>query len=172
MINLSSVSLTPDQISVLELGLFFCPTQKVDQFKLIKDLNLFARKLLLRILFDKSKSSTNLQSIPAPPSQTMSLKDIRALEDLMELWDEGHISPEEIMEAESLSPSPPSLIHPPKEYKPKSNAFPALHTNPNVWAFIQQVSDEIKKTKWKGLSDSNLHLDKKRHYFLYKPINH
>lgn len=69
------------------------------------------------------------------------------------------------MEAESLSldgpapmvsPSPPPLVHPPKEYKPKSNTFPALNSNPNVWAFIQQITDKIKKTKWKGLSDSNL----------------
>lgn len=128
---------------------------------------------MLRISFEKFKPTPDalLTSTSPPPSETPSLNDIKALEDLMELWDEGHIDQTDITEAESLfSDSPasaisltPSLTKPlsllnsqPKDYKPKSKTFPALHGNPNVWAFIQQVTEEIKKTKWKGLHDSNL----------------
>lgn len=41
-----------DQTQVFSLGLTFCPDQEVDAFKLIKDVNLFARKLF-KVIFNK-----------------------------------------------------------------------------------------------------------------------
>lgn len=71
----------------------------------------------------------------------MTINDIKALDDLMELWEEGHTD-----KAEST----------PREYKPKSQVFPALQGNPNIWAFTQPVTNEICQTKWRKTSQSNL----------------
>lgn len=91
----------------------------------------------------------------------------------MELWNEGHIDEIDLAEAYSLqsgqsapvpfhsNPSPPPILSTPKNYKPRSTTFPALQGNPNVWAFTQQVTNKIRKTKWKGLTQSNLTLAQK-----------
>lgn len=44
VITLSQHHLSQDEISVLELGLRFCPTQRGDKFELAKDMMLFAKK--------------------------------------------------------------------------------------------------------------------------------
>lgn len=94
----------------------------------------------------------------------MTLNDIKALEELMDLWDEGHIDETELPEAHLLhqdGPTGPPTVAPllpapsPKEYKPKSKTFPTLQGNPSVWALTQQVTGDIRKTKWKGLLQSN-----------------
>ncbi|CAJ0944873.1 unnamed protein product [Ranitomeya imitator] len=54
VINLSDVVLTEPQIEVLSLGLSFSPTASFDLFSVMKDLNLFARKLVLKKLHEKS----------------------------------------------------------------------------------------------------------------------
>ena len=152
VVNLSSCELSVDQISVLELGLSFCPTQNIDAFELIKDINLFSRKLMLKILFYKPK--TNFDN---PLWQQMSLDDIKAVEELMELWEEGHINDDdlslaELLETDSVPPAPaalgpqhnaPSITSTKRDYKPKSRMFPTLQGNPNVWAFTSQVTKEI-----------------------------
>lgn len=95
----------------------------------------------------------------------MTISDIKALEDLMELWDEGHIDETEYSEAEHFWSdldgslplhASPSILSIPRDYKPKSRVFPNLQGNPNVWAFTNQVTKEICHTKWRGLSQSNL----------------
>lgn len=45
---------------VISKGLFFCPDQGLDIFNCIKDLNLFARKVLLQALLDKRVNPPNL----------------------------------------------------------------------------------------------------------------
>lgn len=49
VVNLSAHSLTEDQIRVLSLGLAFCPTQEVDSFEVIKDVQLFGRILMYNV---------------------------------------------------------------------------------------------------------------------------
>lgn len=44
----------------------------------------------------------------------------------------------------------PSISFFAKQYKPKSQAFPTLQANPNIWAFTQQVTNEIQQTKKEG----------------------
>ncbi|XP_073437065.1 uncharacterized protein [Dendrobates tinctorius] len=48
VINLSTHIFSPVEINLLNKGLMFCPTPLFDQFTAIKDLNLFARKLLFK----------------------------------------------------------------------------------------------------------------------------
>lgn len=171
MINLSSYPLSAEQVSILKLGLTFCPTQRVDQFELIKDINLFSRRLMFKILYDKPDASNNGRALDDPAWRDMTIADIKAMEELMELWEEGGLEEDDLLEADSLllgadSPSPlppssiptslPRLLSKPREYKPKSRTFPTLQGNLNVWAFTNQVTREITQTKWKDVSRSNL----------------
>lgn len=151
---------------MLSLGLTFCPTQKIDQFKLIKDINLFSRKLLFKVFFKNSSYSTGPpRSLNNPLWDDITIKDLKALDDLMELWEEGHTDENESSTPEINPPSPPppppadpTLSFFAREYKPKTRAFLALQANPNIWAFTKQVTNEIQQNRWKGLSCSNLTL--------------
>lgn len=49
--NLSKHELNPYEISLLEKGVSFCPTNRVDSFTLFLDLHKFLRKLTLQRLF-------------------------------------------------------------------------------------------------------------------------
>lgn len=55
IINLSLHSLTAHETQHLMKGLGFCPGEDFDKFYLIKDLNLFTRKLLLKIFITKKQ---------------------------------------------------------------------------------------------------------------------
>lgn len=46
----------PETEAILELGLTLCPTQTMDTFTVVKYLNLFARRLIFKIMFDKEKA--------------------------------------------------------------------------------------------------------------------
>ncbi|XP_073491307.1 uncharacterized protein [Aquarana catesbeiana] len=87
----SSAHAPAEQLSILKLGLTFCPVQKVDQFELIKDINLFSRKLMFKILYDKSDIPINDRALANPAWEGMTISDIKAMEELMELWEEGVI---------------------------------------------------------------------------------
>lgn len=58
VINLSTYPLTTEQIQVLSLGLPFCPTQKIDQFELIKNLNINLSKNKCKVIYNKNHSHT------------------------------------------------------------------------------------------------------------------
>ena len=54
VINLSDISLTPDQLSALEKGLTFCPTPgPTDKSKIWTDFKAFHRRLCLKYHFHK-----------------------------------------------------------------------------------------------------------------------
>lgn len=53
--NLSSYDLSPIEIEVLKLGLSFCPSQTIDKFTLVKDLQFFARNLTYKYIFDSDR---------------------------------------------------------------------------------------------------------------------
>ncbi|XP_075720101.1 uncharacterized protein LOC142760804 [Rhinoderma darwinii] len=55
VINLSDIVFTPSQISVLSLGLSFCPVTGFDDFLAIKDVFLFARKLIYKKYHSKNE---------------------------------------------------------------------------------------------------------------------
>ncbi|XP_073435705.1 uncharacterized protein [Dendrobates tinctorius] len=62
VINLSSHLLTEAQESVLYKGLTFSPSCNLDQFTVTKDLNLFARKLVLKKFHSKNNADEMLSS--------------------------------------------------------------------------------------------------------------
>lgn len=146
-----------DQIHVLQLGLTFCPSNDFDKFALIKDIHLFARKLLYKVIYDKSPSSTVSLQDTNPPQQAPTLAEIQALEELMSLWEEGDTDGDDLLdpydpEVASLGVSFP----PPASFKPKSTNFPNLSTNPNIWAFVQQVTNTIEGLNLNSSYPSNL----------------
>lgn len=79
VINLSSYKLSLVETQVLARGLSFCPNQNLDKFEVIKDLQLFARKLILKQLYS--------QDIPVKPD--FELQELRALETLIDLLEES-----------------------------------------------------------------------------------
>lgn len=66
-------------VKLLAKGLSFCPSQNFDRFKVIKDLQLFARKFILQQIFGRNKKD-NMQLNP---------QEIRARDDLVALLEES-----------------------------------------------------------------------------------
>lgn len=84
----------------------------------------------------------------------ITFEELRALQDLMKLWDESNPeqegwtfnAPGAVLGA-STHPHPCTpTFDPPKSYKSKSQSFPVLQGNPNIWAFVIQVTKEIEAT--------------------------
>ncbi|XP_069588361.1 uncharacterized protein [Ranitomeya imitator] len=82
VINLSDTPLSETQVDVLSLGLTFSPVSPFDSFLAVKDLHLFARKLVLKKLHDKSDRS-----------EEWSNEELETLAALEELLEEQNTSP-------------------------------------------------------------------------------
>lgn len=83
---MSPYQLTYEKVLVLQKGLSFCLDQNLDIFECVKDVNLFARKLLLKVMLDKSN--------PDKPNYTelfsgYTVADFRALKGLILLMQEN-----------------------------------------------------------------------------------
>lgn len=102
----------------------------------------------------------------------LSQNDIKALDDLLELWEESNSLddsfeelPSNLLNASSVSDTSAVVrcFPPPQTYKPESCYFPVLQGNPNIWAFTQQVIKEIQSTTWqKNYRLSNLSKSQQR----------
>lgn len=174
IINLSSHPLSQDEDRVLKLSLTFCPDENADKFELIKDLHVFARHLMYKVLYDKESNTVEFPCQPNSNLTGVTFEDLKALQDLMDLWDESN--PEEV--GYVFNPSGvgsgvpctlPMVTRPfllnilgsfsfgaPKTYKPKSRSFPILQGNSNIWAFMIQVTKEIESTNLQQGSAPNL----------------
>lgn len=110
------------------MGLSFCPDGEADKFELVKDLHLFARRLMYKVLYDNQQNATALPENDNSILDNVALQEMQALQDLMSLWDESN--PEEEgwtyqipgvvpgMSIQSRSNKPVYVV--PKTYKPKS----------------------------------------------------
>ncbi|XP_069624236.1 uncharacterized protein [Ranitomeya imitator] len=78
VINLTDYELSATELSVLQRGLTFSPAQTADKFTLIKDLYLFCRNLVLRVLHNRPHLLGN-------SDQT----DQQTLQDLIQLLQEN-----------------------------------------------------------------------------------
>lgn len=65
-------------MSVLSKGLSFCPESDTDKFEIVKDLQLFTRKLLLKSIYNRD----------TPPTQQEKTHNEMDLYNLIELVDE------------------------------------------------------------------------------------
>lgn len=89
VINLTPYPLSEDELTVLKLGLSFCPNANLDKYEVIKDLYLFARKLTYKHIFDPDKNRPMAEKDLSEQIKKITMKDFRALKDLMILLDEN-----------------------------------------------------------------------------------
>lgn len=86
IVNLSSYQLSAEEEMVLLNGLSFYPDQELNVFDCITDINLFARKVLLKVFLDKSKI---VKPNYSEMSKGFTVADFRALKDLILLMQEN-----------------------------------------------------------------------------------
>lgn len=77
VVNVSTYFLSDLESQVLSRGLSFCPNQNINKFEAIKDLQLFARKLILKQMYSRE--------IPAKPNfKSQELKALKLVSMLEE----------------------------------------------------------------------------------------
>ncbi|XP_071999215.1 uncharacterized protein [Engystomops pustulosus] len=138
VINLSDVDLTSAQLEVLSLGMSFSPVSPFDCFLAVKDLHLFARKLVFKKHFHQN---TDLELFPSSHEQ----EALRSLEELLE----------EQQDNSANSKFPTDLL-------PKSKAFPPFSGHPNIELFVQLVSRDLYKLSRNGEKTQNCTLAQRR----------
>ncbi|XP_056391002.1 uncharacterized protein LOC130284574 [Hyla sarda] len=94
VINLSDITLTNTQCEVLSLGLSFSPSCSINTFDTIKDLHLFARKLIFKKMFHPQSSSAVCST----------REDLHTLQMLEELAAESNISNDKKWFPSTLTP--------------------------------------------------------------------
>lgn len=67
---------------MLQLGLTFCLDEDADKFELIKDFNLFARRLMYKVLCDNTVQNLGQQH---PVLDNVTFEDLKALQGLIDL---------------------------------------------------------------------------------------
>lgn len=77
VVNLSSYQLSEIEYSVLSKGLSFCPSQNLNKFEVIKDVQLFARNLILKQIYSKTPPLL-------PTFESLELQALDALVGLLE----------------------------------------------------------------------------------------
>ena len=129
-------------MTLLTKGLSFCPVAPLDTFEIIKDIHLFARKLLLKSLYSKPKTEIS------PTSAQQHKEDMDLL---LSLCDEADLSDfDDISDIETLMSDAISTPRPERPFntlKIKSDKFPPLQTNSNLAAFVALTTAEIKKLR-------------------------
>lgn len=128
IINLSSHILTEAEEQVLSLGLSFCPNRSLDNFETVKDIFLFARKLLLKSLYKKTTKQQDgrrqllptLQQQISRPFGTW-ICSYRKVRDCV--W-------EDALESEASEDEEASDSQQKRQFKRKSHRFPPLSQNP------------------------------------------
>ncbi|XP_069606173.1 uncharacterized protein [Ranitomeya imitator] len=132
VINLSDVVLSEAQVAVLSKGLSFSPSSAPDHFSILKDLNLFARKMFFRRIY--------CQQPPVASSPTEA-EVLQILEELAE-------------EAASSRQYPKYLL-------PKSKNFPQISTVPAIDLFVQLVMKDIEAIP-ETIKGDNLNYDERQ----------
>lgn len=135
VINLSNISLTDAQSEVLSLGLSFSLASKFDSFLAVKDLQLFARKLLFKKFFHYETLHTHFPTF----------EEREAIRILESLADE---------EQEQKGEFPKILI-------PRSKNFPALSLNANIDLFLKMVTREFQSIPM-GIGQDNCSIKQRK----------
>lgn len=158
--HLTVVNLTKDPISepqrkLLEKGLNFVPNSPLDKFTVVKDLNLFARKLTLKLMYDKP-------DLPIPGLadwNDLSAQEYRSIKNLMDLLDEQteldmtpcNQNPLEEFQDTNLEPLEGDMF-----LKKESTFFPSLNINASIRTFVNLVTTEIEKLQIEADIHSNI----------------
>lgn len=123
------------------MGLSFCPNRSLDNFETVKDIFLFARKLLLKSMY--TKTNKREETI----ARNLRAADFKALRDLNLLLQESEGVESGWLDAWESDDSEDEKIdntqqH--KQFKRKLHRFPALNQNPALALFVKQTTKEIE----------------------------
>lgn len=120
-------------------GLHFCPNSDIDTFEVIKDVHLFVRRLLFKSIYSKE---TILQSqIPHTDEALDDLFSLLEESDPTDLIDKVDIEALLQQHVDTKTEPPVNMT----TFKKKSDRFPPLSDNPNLAAFVNFVTADIKK---------------------------
>lgn len=120
----------------------FCPQSDVDKFEIIKDLQLFSSKLLLKSKYIKIDPTSKEKE------QTQHERDVETLVELSEDQDGIDLIDKIDLESLLVIDTPTKIDKIPKIQsllKKKSDKFPALGSNINLGAFLSMTAREINK---------------------------
>lgn len=101
---------------------------------------------MYKVLYDKSQNKHS-------PDSSLSIRDIRAIQDLMGLWEDSD-SPTDVPLSTSDTQGPTTSVL----FKPKSKNFRTLGSNSNILAFVQQATKEVEEIAWSQTGPGNLPL--------------
>lgn len=130
LINLTPYTFSPEKIEVLKLGLSFCP-MNLDKYETIKDIYLLSRNLTYKYLFDGDRLRAIQDKRISEQVKNFTMEDFRAL---MLLLDEN-VSDASTPDS-AASETAASYVPQQKKCKPKTQRFPDLMSNSNIWAFF------------------------------------
>lgn len=140
--KLSSYKLSSAEIQILSRGLAFCPEQNFVIFEAITDIQLFARRLLLKYLHAKNDPHEDTTDW-----SLYSMWEFKALQHLTLLYQENNMV--DLIDQIDLDTLLRDVESPPRNpfilFKKASTKFPPANTNPNVKIFLQQAIWDICK---------------------------
>lgn len=113
---------------------------------------------MYKVIYDKS--SQTMTTDPSSCNTAPTLAEIKAIEELMSLLEEGGIEDDYPSSTDDVGIVVPGVCFPPPptSFKPKSQTFSTFSTNPNIWAFVEQMTNAIKDLDLSNLHSSNLSL--------------
>lgn len=115
-----------------------------------------------KVLYEKGQDINEPTAFDKFSLENITMEDLRAIQDLMELWEEGLHEEEDspcdthVHALDGLASIMGPTPTPPRSYKPRSKSFPILQRNPNIWAFVIQVTEAFESTNGKPRSQHNL----------------
>lgn len=115
----------------------------MDKLEVIKDLYLIARKLTYKYIFDPDRKRVREEKELSEQIKKFTMKDFRALRDLMFLLEEN----QEHNDSQPIEPSsvPNTQSQSDSHFKNKSNQFPDLTTNSQISTILIAMISEIKR---------------------------
>lgn len=115
----------------------------MDKYEAIKDLYLFSRNLTYKFLFDNDRLQSIQDKQILEQVKNYTMEDFQALQDLILLLDENNHSDQ--IDTSSISEPLSDTSAPFGTFKCKSQCFPDLTTNPNIWSFLMGTVNDIKQ---------------------------
>lgn len=136
------MSLSTEETEVLK-GLTFCPSIDADKFQIVKDVHLFVRRLMYQDIYD------NPHEVKLPLSDTceFNLDKLEAIDNFMDLWEEGHTGDNASLSALLCGAVIPSVSFPHRlPLNPSHGPFQCLAIIPIFGHLSSRLL--MKSTRW------------------------
>lgn len=100
---------------------------------------------MFKVIYDKPMNSDAGLSSVLDEQSNLETDELQAIEDLMELWEEGHTDSGALLTPPWGGACPWCDLPPPPFFRPKSWTLPLQSNNHNIWAFVEQTTKENNK---------------------------